>query len=121
MDVQQKANDLIERGNELHNSGDKLAAAPFYREAAEIFEPYASFMLVAADSYAAGGKHRDAAAAYQLVLDSHPDHDQAAAGLKKSRKAADKQSRKNADLSDLAPIAPLEESGGMFKKLFGNK
>jgi len=121
MDTQQKANDFIERGNELHNAGDKVAAAPYYREAAEIFETYASFVLVAADGYAAGGKHRDAAAAYQLVLDSHPDHDQAAAGLKKSRKAADKESRRNAHLSNLTPVPPSEESGGMFKKLFGRK
>jgi tetratricopeptide (TPR) repeat protein len=122
MDIQQKANGLIERGNELHNAGDRLAAAPYYREAAEIFEPYASFMLVAAHSYAASGKHRDAAAAYQSVLDSHPDHDQAIACLKKSRKAADKAARKNADLSDLAPVpASVESGGGMFKKLFGKK
>ena len=120
MDIQTKANQLIERGNELHNAGDKLAAAPYYREAAEIFEPYASFMLVAADSYAAGGKHRDAAAAYQLVLDSHPDHDQALAGLKKSQKAADKQARKNSDLSDLAPV-PAAEDGRKRRKLFGRK
>ncbi|MCP3977042.1 MAG: hypothetical protein GY720_21345 [bacterium] len=120
MDIQQKANQLIERGNELHNAGDKVAAAPYYREAAEIFEPYASFMLVAADSYAAGGKHRDAAAAYQLVLDSHPDHDQAIAGLKKSRKAADKQARKNSDLSDLAPV-PAADDGRKRRKLFGRR
>ena len=120
MEIQQKANSLIERGNELHNGGDRLAAAPYYREAAELFEPYASFMLVAADSYLEFGKFRDAAAAYQSVLDAHPDHDQARSGLKKARKLADKQAKKNADLSDLAPVAPADEGGGGFmKKLFG--
>lgn len=78
-------------------------------------------MLVATGSYAAGGQHRDAAAAYQPVLDAHPDHDQAAAGLKKARKAAEKQSRRNAELSDLAPVPPSEESGGLSKKLFGKQ
>ena len=122
MENQQKANSLIERGNELHNGGDKLAAAPFYREAAELFEPYSSFMLVAADSYLEFGKFRDAAAAYQAVLDAHPDHDQARAGLKKANKLAAKQAKKNADLSDLAPVAPSGQSGGGFmKKLFGKK
>jgi len=119
MSAQQKANDLIERGNELHNSGDKLSAAPYYREAAELFEPYASFMLVAADSYLAGGKYRDAAAAYRHVVAAHPDHDQAVAGLKKAEKMAAKQAKKNSDLSDLAPVGASEEGGGFMKKLFG--
>jgi len=48
-DTQQKANALIEWGNELHNGGDKLAAAPYYRDAA--------------DSYLEFGKYRDAVAA----------------------------------------------------------
>jgi len=119
METQHKANELIERGNALHNAGDKLAAAPYYREAAQLFEPYASFMLVAADSYAANGKHGDAAAAYQAVLDSHPGHDQAVSGLKKSRKAAEKAARKNADLSNLAPVPASDEGGGKLKRLFG--
>lgn len=121
MENQQKANSLIERGNELHNSGDKLSAAPYYREAAELFEPYSSFMLVAADSYLEFGKYRDAAAAYQHVLDAHPDHDQARAGLKKARKMADKQSRKNANLTDLAPVPASQDGGGFMSKLFGKK
>jgi len=120
MSNQQKANTLIERGNELHNSGDKLSAAPYYREAAELFEPYASFMLVAADSYLASDKYRDAAAAYQHVVDAHPDHDQAKAGLKKANKMAAKQAKRNADLSDLAPVGASDEGGGGFmKKMFG--
>lgn len=120
MSAQQKANALIERGNELHNSGDKLSAAPYYREAAELFEPYASFMLVAADSYLEGGKYRDAAAAYRHVVAAHPDHDQAIAGLKKAEKLAAKQAKKNSDLSDLAPVGASDQGGGGFmKKLFG--
>ncbi|NND02092.1 MAG: tetratricopeptide repeat protein [Acidimicrobiia bacterium] len=121
MENQHKANSLIERGNELHNSGDKLSAAPYYREAAELFEPYASFMLVAADSYLEFGKYRDAAAAYQAVLDNHPDHDQARRGLKKARKLADKQAKKNSDLSGLQPVAPSDDGGRRRKKLFGRK
>lgn len=119
MSNQQKANALIERGNELHNSGDKLSAAPYYREAAELFEPYSSFMLVAADTYLESGKYRDAAAAYQHLLDAHPDHDQASAGLKKANKMAAKETKKNADLSDLTPVGASDESGGFMKKLFG--
>ena len=120
MSNQQKANALIERGNELHNSGDKLSAAPYYREAAELFPPYASFMLVAADSYLAGGKYRDAAAAYRHVIAAHPDHDQAIGGLKKAEKMAAKQAKKNSDLSDLAPVGASDAKGGGFmKKMFG--
>ena len=121
MDNQQKANALIERGNRLHNRGDRLGAAPYYREAAELFEPYSSFMLVAADSYLAGRKFRAAAAAYQSVLDAHPEHDQAQLGLKKARELAERDARENADLSKLAPIPAPNEGSGFMKKLFSRK
>ena len=42
-DSQKQANELIAEANELHNAGDKVAAAPLYVRAARLFEPYDSF------------------------------------------------------------------------------
>ena len=57
MSDQERANALIEQANALHNGGDPVAAAPLYVEAAGLFAPYASFALVAGDSYRAAGLH----------------------------------------------------------------
>ena len=81
MDTQTRANELIEKANELQNAGRGVAAAPLYIEAADLFPPYSSFKLVAADTLMKYEQWQDAADAYQGVLDEHPDHDQARDGL----------------------------------------
>jgi len=80
---QERANALVEKANELHNGGNKLEAAPLYVEAAGLFPPYASFALVAGDSYAEVGKDEEAIAAYRACIAGVPDHDQAWLGLAK--------------------------------------
>ncbi len=92
--AQERANELIEKANAFHAQGRGVAAAPLYQEAAELFAPYASFKLVAADILVKYEQWEDAAAAYQGVLDEHPDHDQARAGLKLANKKLGKKSKK---------------------------
>lgn len=75
--------ELVERANALHGAGKKLEAAPMYVDAARAFPPYASFGLVAGDSYAAAGRNEEAAAAYRVCLEGHPDHTEAWEGLVK--------------------------------------
>ena len=93
MDDQTRANELIKKANALQNAGRGVAAVPLYREAAELFAPYASFKLVAADTLMRFEQWADAAAAYQGVLDEHPDHDQARAGLKAANKKLGKKEK----------------------------
>lgn len=78
---QERANELVARANELHNSGQRLEAAPLYVEAAEAFPPYASFALVAGDTFADTGHPDDAVKAYRVCLAGEPDHEQAWLGL----------------------------------------
>ena len=99
MDAQTQANELIEKANELQNAGRGVAAAPLYLEAADLFPAYASFKLVAADTLLKYEQWEDAAAAYQGVLDEHPDHDQAQHGLKTANKKLGKR-----------------EKGGLFRR-----
>lgn len=83
---QAEATTLIEEANELHNAGNKLAAAPLYMQAA-VFAPFASFALVAGDTYAEAAQHTEAIAAYDLCLAAIPDHEDALAGKKRSMDA----------------------------------
>jgi hypothetical protein len=99
MDDQTRANELIEKANALHAVGRGIAAVPLYQEAAGMFAPYASFNLVAADILMEFDQYAEAAAAYQGVLDEHPDHDQARDGLKAANKKLGKK-----------------EKGGLFKR-----
>ena len=99
MDPQARANELIEKANEMQNAGRGVAAAPLYIEAAELFAPYASFKLVAADTLMKYDQWEQAAATYQGVLDEHPDHDQARDGLKAANKKLGKK-----------------EKGGLFRR-----
>ena len=94
MDAQTQANQLIEKANALHAAGRGVAAVPLYREAAELFEPYASFNLVAADILMEYDQYEDAAVAYQGVLDEHPDHDQARDGLAAANKKLGRSTKK---------------------------
>lgn len=75
--------ELVERANALHAAGKRLQAAPMYVDAARAFPPYASFGLVAGDSFAAAGRNEEAAAAYRVCLAGHPDHAEAWQGLAK--------------------------------------
>lgn len=82
MGDQSRANELIEQANALVANGRGVPAVPLYQEAADLFAPYASFRLVAADILMDYEQFQDAAEAYQGVLDHHPEHDQARDGLK---------------------------------------
>ncbi len=93
MEQQTKANELIEKANALHAAGRGIAAVPLYQEAAGLFAPYASFNLVAADILMEFDQYEEAAKAYQGVLDEHPDHDQARAGLKAANKKLGKKAK----------------------------
>ncbi len=93
MDNQQRATELIEKANARHAEGRGIAAAPLYQEAAGLFAPYASFNLVAADILMEFDQYSEAASAYQGVLDEHPDHDQAQAGLKAANKKLGKKEK----------------------------
>ena len=89
-----RARELIEKANTFQAQGRGVAAAPLYQEAADLFAPYASFKLVAADMLMRYEQWADAAAAYQGVLDAHPDHDQARAGLKLATAKLGKKTKK---------------------------
>ena len=110
-DTQVRANDLIAEANELQNAGDKLSAAPMYLEAVELFPPYATFALVAADSYAEAGHDERAAAAYRIVLADEPDHPDAKASLKKVEKRLKKAAK-----AKPANDGPITKSGFLFKR-----
>jgi len=78
---------LLERANALHNAGQRLEAAPLYVAGARAFAPFASFALVAGDSFLAAGRRDEAAEAYRIVLAEHPDHPEAADGLRRATAA----------------------------------
>ena len=94
MQNQTRANELIEKANALHAAGRGVAAVPLYQEAADLFAPYASFKLVAADILMEYDQYEDAAKAYQGVLDRHPDHDQAGDGLKTANKKLGRKTKR---------------------------
>ena len=71
------ADALIAEANRLHAEGDLSAAAPLYMKAAEGFAPYASFALVAGDSYWSIGDLLAAAASYRHTITAVPEHENA--------------------------------------------
>ena len=80
-DTETRAYELIQRANALHSQGRPVPAIPLYKEAAEIYPPYASFHLVAGDLLAGLGQYADAAEAYGALLVTHPGHEQAKASI----------------------------------------
>lgn len=80
-----QAKTLLMKADALQTAGDKLAAAPLYVQAAA-FTPFATFALIAGDSYAAAGQHADAVAAYDICLAEMPDHPDALDGKRLSTK-----------------------------------
>jgi tetratricopeptide (TPR) repeat protein len=89
METETRAYDMIQRANALHLQGRPIPAIALYREAAELYPPYASFHLVAGDLLAQLGQFQDAAEAYEALLQTHPDHDQARASLEDARRRLD--------------------------------
>ena len=116
---QARANELVEQANALHNSGDKLAAAPLYLEAVRAFPAYGSFGLVAGDSFRAAGKHEDAIEAYQTCLAVAPDHDQAWHGLGESYLALGRQAEAREAFGHAGVPFPLDARPGCLARLFG--
>ena len=118
MSDQERANALIEQANALHNGGDPVAAAPLYVEAAGLFAPYASFALVAGDSYRAAGLHPRAVEAYRACLAGHPDHPEALQGLHQSLGALGRadEARGAFEAAGVAFPAPRR---GCLARLFG--
>lgn len=116
---QERANALVEQANALHNGGDKLAAAPMYVEAANLFPPYASFGLVAGDSYAAAGKHEDAVAAYEACLAGVPDHEQAWEGLGGSLHALGRTDEARDAYKHAGKPFPGDKKPGFLERWFG--
>lgn len=112
------AHALVQRANELHNAGKRLDAAPLYVEAARAFPPFASFALVAGDSFLDAGRHRDAADAYLVVIAEHPDHDEALDGLRKALIASGREAEARAAYATAGKPYP-EERKGCFRRLFG--
>ena len=114
-----KATELIERANELHNGGDKLAAAPLYVQAADLFTPYASFALVAGDSFAAAGQDDLAIAAYRTCLAGVPDHDQAWLGLAQALHRAGNEAEAREAFQHAGQAYPGDARPGCLKRWFG--
>lgn len=118
MPDQDRASEIIGRANALQNDGKGLEAAPLYVEAAQLFAPYASFALVAGDSFREAKQDAEAIVAYQICIKAVPDHDQAWLGLgevllRSGRKDDAKAAYKKAGVK--MPGA----KGGFFKTLFG--
>ena len=114
---QEKANALVEQANAMQSAGDKLAAAPLYVEAAELFHGYASFALVAGDTYLAAGKNDEAVAAYHVCLAGHPDHEQAWEGIGKAHLALGQEDLAREAYSHSGVAMPAQ--GGFLKRWFG--
>jgi tetratricopeptide (TPR) repeat protein len=71
------ADAVIAEANLLHTAGNLSAAAPLYMKAAEGFVSYASFALIAGDSYWSTGDLVAAAAAYRHTIAAVPQHEDA--------------------------------------------
>lgn len=120
MSDQAEANALIARANALHNAGSKLAAAPLYVEAAQRFAPYASFALVAGDSFREAGQDAEAIAAYRICLAEVPDHEQALEGMGASLLRVGRvDEAKEAYRKAGVPMPGAAAKKGLFKRLFG--
>lgn len=112
--------DLVEKANALHAAGKKLEAAPMYVDAARAFPPYASFGLVAGDSYAAAGRLEEAAAAYRVCLAGHPDHDEAWQGLAKALVGLGRTDAETREACQKGGVpVPGAARPGLLKRWFG--
>lgn len=119
MSDQERANALVEKANALHNGGDKLAAAPMYVEAADLFTPYASFALVAGDSFLEAGRHEEAAGAYRTCLAGVPDHDQAWLGLGHALRELGQEAQAREAYQHAGHPYPGDKKPGLLKRWFG--
>ena len=70
IDAKQRADRLIADANALAADGKDGEAARLYVEAARVFDPYASFALVAADTFYGTRRFEDAATAYRIVVEA---------------------------------------------------
>jgi hypothetical protein len=86
--AQERADRLIAEAKDLSSAGDAVAAARRYVDAATTFAPYASFALAAGDLLYEDDRFDDAAAAYRVVVEAVPEHEQAWHGLGRSLVAA---------------------------------
>jgi len=116
---QDHANELVAQANELHNRGDKLAAAPLYLEAVRAFPAYGSFGLVAGDSYREAGQHHDAVEAYQACLAVAPEHDEAWHGLGQSYLALGQNDDAREAFRHAGVAFPLDARPGCVGRLLG--
>lgn len=116
MSDQERANGLVEQANELQKAGDKLTAAPMYVEAAQLFAPYASFALVAGDTYSASGQDEQAIEAYRVCIAGVPDHDQAWLGLGEVLKRSGNESEARDAYKRAGVAYPAD---GFLKRWFG--
>ena len=82
--TKERADRLVAEAKELNAAGDPKSAARRYAEAAAGFAPYASFALVAGDLLYIEEEFEEAAAAYRVVVEAVPEHDQAWHGLGRS-------------------------------------
>ena len=119
MSDQERANELVEKANTLHNGGNKLQAAPMYVEAANLFIPYASFALVAGDSFLEAGRHEDAVAAYRTCLAGTPDHEQAWLGLGHALRELGKDDEAREAYGHAGHPFPGDKPQGFLKRWFG--
>lgn len=119
MDAQGRANELIERANALHNAGQKLEAAPLYVQGAELFPAYASFALVAGDTFREAGRHSDAVGAYEACLAGVPDHDQAWLGMGVSLLALGRREEAREAYGHAGKPFPGDAKPGLLKRWFG--
>jgi tetratricopeptide (TPR) repeat protein len=78
---QEKANELIARGNDLRERGSLDQAIDAYREAIRLVPAYGSLNLVLGDMLFQRQRYDEAGKAYQATLEFMPNHDQAWARL----------------------------------------
>jgi tetratricopeptide (TPR) repeat protein len=119
MSEQERANALVEQANALHNGGDKLQAAPLYVQAAGLFAPYASFALVAGDSFSEAGRDDEAIEAYRVCLAAHDDHDQAWAGLAQALHRSGRADEAREAFARAGLPVPGAAKPGLLKRWFG--
>lgn len=82
---QERANELIQKGNSAHAQGQTETAIQAYREAIELVPAYASLHLVIGDLRFDEGRYDEAADSFEALVAFDPDHDQAWASLGQCR------------------------------------
>ncbi|MGD1937054.1 MAG: tetratricopeptide repeat protein [Cyanophyceae cyanobacterium] len=88
-DIQQRANDLIAKakalwanaqwdGNAMHHrrAEQLYDAAMYYTEAAQLYDPYRTFFLVAGECYLKVGSYGEAEGSFRSLVDFRPNHHQ---------------------------------------------